>query len=92
MIKYLKDLFKKITTVTSSKVGFIPMDDIQTHLLSVDFIYDSSDLIKKTETNTIIYNINEETLSIVRDKSGTITLKPFGQLDKVIRFLSKYSQ
>ena len=50
------------------------------------------DLFKKTETHTIIYNINEETLSIVRDKSGTITLKPFGQLDKVIRFLSKYSQ
>jgi len=95
MIKYLKRLFKTITTVTPSvtppKTEFIPMDDIQTYLLSVNFIYDDSVLFKKMDTHTIIYNIDEESLSIVRDNSGTIILKPFGRLDKVIRFISKYS-
>ena len=70
---------------------FIPMDDIQTHLLSLDFIYDRPVLFKQTETDTIIYNINEETLSIVRANRGTVVLKPFGRLTEVIQFISKYS-
>jgi hypothetical protein len=85
---------KSITTVTVPKVvefELIPSDDIQTHLLSIGFSYNGSSLIKKTETHTIVYDIEVGVLSIFRMNAGTIVLNPFGDLDKTIRFISKYS-
>lgn len=89
MINFLKNLFG----IKKSKPSFIPQDDIQEYLINLGFklsTFNDKKLIKENETHKIIYDMNDLSVSINRD-GGTIVLKSFGNINKIKRFISKYS-
>jgi|TARA_B110000444_G_scaffold137299_1_gene128847 hypothetical protein len=84
MINFIKNLFKS---------KFIPQDEIQEYLITLGFTKSSSNkvvLIKNNDTHTIIYNMEESSVKIIKD-GGEIVLKSFGNISKIKRFISKYS-
>jgi Ca2+-binding EF-hand superfamily protein len=89
MINFLKNLFG----IKKSEPSFIPQDDIQKYLVTLGFklsTFNTNKLIKENDTHKIIYNMDDLSVSITRD-GGTIVLKSFGNINKVKRFISKYS-
>lgn len=84
MINFIKNLFKP---------KFIPQDEIQEFLVSINFKQSSvnkNELIKDNGNHKIIYNMDKLSVSITKD-GGTIVLKSFGNITKIKRFISKYS-
>ena len=84
MINFIKNLFKP---------KFVPQDEIQEFLVSINFKQSSvnkNELIKDNGHHKIIYNMDKLSVSITKD-GGTIVLKSFGNITKIKRFISKYS-
>lgn len=84
MINFIKNLFKP---------KFVPQDEIQEFLVSINFKQSSvnkNELIKDNGNHKIIYNMDKLSVSITKD-GGTIVLKSFGNITKIKRFISKYS-
>jgi len=84
MINFIKNLFKR---------KFVPQDEIQEYLVSINFKQSSvnkNELIKENSNHIIIYNMDKLSVSITKD-GGTIVLKSFGNITKIKRFISKYS-
>jgi|TARA_Y100000389_G_scaffold2839_2_gene2768 uncharacterized protein YbcV (DUF1398 family) len=84
MINFIKNLFKP---------KFVPQDEIQEFLVSINFKQSSvnkNELIKDNGSHKIIYNMDKLSVSITKD-GGTIVLKSFGNITKIKRFISKYS-
>ena len=84
MINFIKNLFKS---------KFVPQDEIQEFLVSINFKQSSvnkNELIKDNGSHKIIYNMDKLSVSITKD-GGTIVLKSFGNITKIKRFISKYS-
>jgi len=84
MINFIKNLFKP---------KFVPQDEIQEFLVSINFKQSSvnkNELIKDNGSHKIIYNMDKLSVSITKD-GGTIVLKFFGNITKIKRFISKYS-
>ncbi len=84
MINFIKNLFKR---------KFVPQDEIQEYLVSINFKQSSVnkiELIKENSNHKIIYNMDKLSVSITKD-GGTIVLKSFGNITKIKRFISKYS-
>lgn len=89
MIKFLKNLFSR----KESEPLFVPQDEIQEYLISLGFKlseFNDNKLIKENNTHKIIYNMNDLSVSITKE-GGTIVLKSFGNINKIKRFISKYS-
>lgn len=89
MIRFLKNLFSR----KESEPLFVPQDEIQEYLISLGFKlseFNDNKLIKENNTHKIIYNMNDSSVSITKE-GGTIVLKSFGNINKVKRFISKYS-
>jgi len=89
MIKFLKNLFSR----KESEPLFIPQDEIQEYLINLGFklsTFNDNKLIKENNTHKIIYNMNDLSVSITKE-GGTIVLKSFGNINKIKRFISKYS-
>jgi len=89
MIKFLKNLFSR----KESEPLFVPQDEIQEYLISLGFklsTFNDNKLIKENNTHKIIYNMNDLSVSITKE-GGTIVLKSFGNINKIKRFISKYS-
>ena len=89
MIKFLKKLFSR----KESEPLFVPQDEIQEYLISLGFKlseFNDNKLIKENNTHKIIYDMNDLSVSITKE-GGTIVLKSFGNINKVKRFISKYS-
>lgn len=89
MIRFLKNLFSR----KESEPLFVPQDEIQEYLISLGFKlseFNDNKLIKENNTHKIIYNMNDLSVSITKE-GGTIVLKSFGNINKVKRFISKYS-
>jgi len=89
MINFIKNLFKS----KEIKKQFIPQDEIQEYLITLGFTKSSSNkvvLIKNNDTHTIIYNMEELSIKIIKD-GGEIVLKSFGNISKIKRFITKYS-
>ena len=83
MINFIKNLFKP---------KFVPQDEIQEFLVSINFKQSSvnkNELIKDNGSHKIIYNMDKLSVSITKD-GGTIVLKSFGNITKIKRFISKY--
>ncbi len=84
MINFIKNLFKP---------KFVPQDEIQEFLVSINFKQSSvnkNELIKDNGGHKVIYNMDKLSVSITKD-GGTIVLKSFGNITKIKRFISKYS-
>lgn len=89
MIRFLKNLFSR----KESEPLFVPQDEIQEYLISLGFKlseFNDNKLIKENNTHKIIYNMSDLSVSITKE-GGTIVLKSFGNINKVKRFISKYS-
>lgn len=89
MIRFLKNLFSR----KESEPLFVPQDEIQEYLISLGFKlseFNDNKLIKENNTHKIIYNMNDLSVSITKE-GGTIVLKSFGNINKIKRFISKYS-
>lgn len=84
MINFIKNLFKS---------KFIPKDEIQEYLVTIGFKQSTSNnvtLVKQNETHIIIYDMSDLSTHITKGDS-TIVLKSFGNLNRIKRFISKYS-
>ena len=84
MINFIKNLFKP---------KFVPQDEIQEFLVSINFkqcSVNKNELMKDNGNHKIIYNMDKLSVSITKD-GGTIVLKSFGNITKIKRFISKYS-
>jgi len=75
--------------VTEEIPEFIPERDEEIFLINLGFKYSYGRLIKKKEGASIIYNLKDKTITIIKD-GGTIVLLTGGNKSKIERFCNKY--